>query len=139
MSNPQNERNMAIIQEFRTNAGKVGGRFAGRSLLLLHTTGAKSGQPRINPVACIRDGDRLVVIASKGGAPTNPDWYHNILAHPLVTVETGTEQFQARATVAAEPERTRLYNKMAEMMPGFAEYQEKTTRVIPVIILTCVK
>ena len=139
MSNPQNERNLGIIQEFRANAGKVGGPFAGRSLLLLHTIGAKSGQPRINPVACINDGDRLVIIASKGGAPTNPDWYHNLLANPLVTVETGTEQFQAKATVAAEPERTRLYNQMVAMMPGFAGYQQKTTRIIPVIILTRVK
>ena len=139
MSNPQNERNMGIIQEFRANAGKVGGPFAGRSLLLLHTVGAKSGQPRINPVACIRDGDCLVIIASKGGAPTNPDWYYNLLANPLVTVETGTEQFHARATVAADPERTRLYAQMAAMMPGFGEYQRKTTRVIPVIILTRVK
>ena len=138
MSNP-NERNMVIIQEFRANAGKVGGPFAGKSLLLLHTIGAKSGQPRINPVACIRDGDRLVIIASKGGAPTNPDWYYNILVNPLVSVETGTEQFQALASIAVEPERTRLYNQMVEMMPGFAEYQRKTTRVIPVVILTPVK
>jgi deazaflavin-dependent oxidoreductase (nitroreductase family) len=135
----QNERNMGIIQEFRANAGKVGGPFAGKSLLLLHTIGAKSGQPRINPVACIRDGDRLVIIASKGGAPTNPDWYYNLLANPLVSVETGTEQFQSRASIAAEPERTRLYNQMVEMMPGFAEYQHKTTRLIPVVILTRVK
>ena len=135
MSTPKNW-NTAIIEEFRTNAGKVGGPFAGKSLLLLHTVGAKSGQPRINPVACIKDGDRLVIIASKGGAPTNPDWYYNIRANPLVSVETGTEQFQVRATIAVEPERTRLYNKMVEMMPGFAEYQRKTTRVIPVIILT---
>ena len=135
----QNERNMAIIQEFRANAGKVGGPFAGKSMLLLHTVGAKSGQARINPVACIRDGDRLVVIASKGGAPTNPDWYHNILANPLVSVETGTEQFQARAAITAEPERTRLYNQMVARMPGFAEYQRKTMRIIPVIILTRVK
>ena len=139
MSNPQNERNLGIIQEFRANAGKVGGPFAGRSLLLLHTIGAKSGQPRINPVACISNGDRLVIIASKGGAPTNPDWYHNLLANPLVTVETGTEQFQARATVAAEPERTRLYNQMVAMMPGFAGYQQNTTRIIPVIVLTRLK
>jgi deazaflavin-dependent oxidoreductase (nitroreductase family) len=139
MANPQNERNLAIIQEFRANAGKVGGRFEGRSLLLLHTIGAKSGEARINPVACIKDGDRLVIIASKGGAPTNPDWYYNLLANPLVTVETGSEQFRARAAVAVEPERTRLYDKMVEMMPGFGEYREKTTRVIPVIILTRVK
>jgi deazaflavin-dependent oxidoreductase (nitroreductase family) len=90
-------------------------------------------------VACIRDGERLVVIASKGGAPTNPDWYHNLLAHPRVTVETGSEQFQAEASVAVEPERTRLFAKMVGMMPGFADYQQKTTRVIPVIILTRVK
>jgi deazaflavin-dependent oxidoreductase (nitroreductase family) len=131
--------NQATIDEFRANAGKVGGRFAGRTLLLLHTVGAKSNEERINPVACITDGDRLVIIASKGGAPTNPDWYHNILAHPLVTVEFGTEQFQAQAEVASEPERTRLFNKMVEVAPGFAEYQRKTTRVIPVIILTRVK
>jgi deazaflavin-dependent oxidoreductase (nitroreductase family) len=139
VSNPQIERNMGIIQEFRANDGKVGGPFAGKSLLLLHTVGAKSGQPRINPVACIRDGDCMVVIASKGGAPTNPDWYYNIRANPLVTVETGSEQFQARATIAEEPERTRLYNQMVAMMPGFAEYQRRTTRVIPVIILTRMK
>jgi len=130
---------MSIIQEFRANAGKVGGRFAGRSLLLLHTVGAKSGQARINPVACIRDGERLVIMASKGGALSNPDWYYNILANSLVTVETGAEQFQARATIAAEPERTRLYGQIVAVMPGFAEYQLKTTRVIPVIVLTCLK
>ncbi len=131
--------NKAIIDEFRANSGKVGGRFAGRTLLLLHTVGARSGQERVNPVAYIRDGDRLVIIASKGGAPTNPDWYYNILAHPLVMVEVGTEQFQARAEIATEPERTRLYSQMVAVMPGFAEYQQKTTRVIPVITLTRVK
>jgi deazaflavin-dependent oxidoreductase (nitroreductase family) len=135
MSN-QTDWNKTIIDEFRANSGKVGGMFAGRTLLLLHTVGAKSGQARINPVAYVADGDRLVIIASKGGAPTNPDWYYNLLAHPLVTVEVGTEQFQVRAAVASEPERTRLYNQMVAMMPGFAEYQLKTTRVIPVITLT---
>jgi deazaflavin-dependent oxidoreductase (nitroreductase family) len=138
MSNQVNW-NKAIIDEFRANSGKVGGPFAGKTLLLLHTVGAKSGQERINPVAYVTDGDRLVIIASKGGAPTHPDWYYNILTHPLVTVEVGTEQFQARAKVAPEPERTRLYNQMVEMMPGFAEYQQKTTRVIQVITLTRVK
>jgi deazaflavin-dependent oxidoreductase (nitroreductase family) len=131
--------NEAIIDEFRANSGKVGGPFAGKTLLLLHTVGAKSGQERINPVAYVTDGDRFVIIASKGGAPTNPDWHYNILAHPLVTVEVGTEQFQARAEIASEPERTRLYNKMVAMMPGFAEYPRKTTRVIPVVTLTRVK
>ena len=134
-----NDRNRAIIEEFRAHGGKVGGPFAGRTLLLLHTVGAKSGQERINPVACVTDGDRLVIIASKGGAPTNPDWYHNLLAHPQVTVELGTERFQARAEVAPEPERTRLYARMVSVMPGFAEYQQKTERVIPVVVLTRVK
>ena len=138
MSNQANW-NEAIIDEFRANSGKVGGPFAGKTLLLLHTIGAKSGQQRINPVAYVPDGERLVIIASKGGAPTNPDWYYNILAHPLVTVEVGTEQFQAQAAIASEPERTRLFNQMVEMMPGFAEYQRKTTRVIPVITLTPMK
>src|SRR5512139_2895293 len=107
MNNPNNW-NQAIIAEFRANSGKVGGPFAGKTLLLLHTVGAKSGQERVNPVAYVADGDRLVIIASKGGAPTNPNWYHNLLAHPLVTVEVGTEQFQVQADVATEPERTRL-------------------------------
>lgn len=133
------ERNRKIIEEFRTNDGKVGGRFEGKTLLLLHTKGAKSGQERINPTAYVRDGDRYVIIASKGGAPINPSWYYNILANPLVTVEVGSETFQVLATVAEEPERTRLYNKMVEMMPGFDEYRRKTTREIPVIVLTPVQ
>jgi deazaflavin-dependent oxidoreductase (nitroreductase family) len=131
-----NDWNKKIIEEFRTNDGKVGGQFANSSLLLLHTTGAKSGQPRINPVAYITDEDRLVIIASKGGAPTNPDWYYNLVANPKVKVEVGTEQFQARATVPAEPERTQLYDKMATVYPGFADYQRKTSRTIPVVVLT---
>jgi deazaflavin-dependent oxidoreductase (nitroreductase family) len=134
MSN-QNDRNMAIIKEFRENAGKVGGPFEGRTLLILHTIGTKSGQERINPVAYVTDGDRFVIIASKGGAPTNPDWYYNLVANPQVTVEVGVEQFTARASISTEPERTRLYSKMVEMMPGFTEYQKKTTRMIPVITL----
>ncbi len=137
--NRPNDWNQAIIDEFRANAGKVGGPFAGRTLLLLHTVGAKSGQERVNPVAYVPDGEQFVIIASKGGAPTNPDWYYNILAHPIVTVEVGTEQFQAQAAVASEPERGRLYSLMVDMMPAFAEYQRKTTRAIPVIILTRLK
>jgi deazaflavin-dependent oxidoreductase (nitroreductase family) len=131
-----NDRNSSIIREFREHAGKVGGPFEGRTLLLLHTIGRKSGKEHINPVAYVTDGDRLVIIASKGGAPTNPDWHYNLLAHPLVTVEVGTDKFQVRASVTQEPERTRLYNKMVEMMPGFAEYQRKTTRTIPVFVLS---
>ena len=131
--------NNKIIEEFRANDGKVGGNFAGRPLLLLHTKGARTQQERVNPVAYITDGDRLAVIASKGGAPTNPDWYYNVVADPLITVEVGSEQFSVRAKVAEEPERTRLYDKMITVMPGFAEYRLKTTRQIPVIILTPVK
>ncbi len=138
MSTPNNW-NASVIEEFRANQGKVGGAFAGRQLLLLHTTGAKSGQERVNPVAYIRDGERIVIIASKGGAPTNPAWYHNLVANPLVMVEVGTDKFQVRAAVVPEPERTRLYAEMVKHMPGFAEYQTKTTRVIPVIALTKVK
>ena len=130
-----NERNKRIIDEFRANGGKVGGPFEGKSLLLLHTVGAKSQQERINPVACIKDGERFAVIASKGGAPTNPDWYYNIVANPKVTVEVGTEKFQAKAMVAEEPERSRLYEKMVEVMPGFDGYRRGTTRIIPVIVL----
>lgn len=138
MSGP-NDWNKNVIEEFRTKGGKVGGMFEGKPILLLHTTGAKSGQERINPVAYTTDGERLVVIASKGGAPTNPDWYYNLVANPQVTVEVGTEQFQARASVLAEPDRTRLYQQMVTVMPGFAEYEKKTTRAIPVIALTRVK
>jgi deazaflavin-dependent oxidoreductase (nitroreductase family) len=133
------DRNKTIINEFRDNEGRVGGRFEGKTLLLLHTIGAKSKREHINPVAYVRDGERYIVIASKGGAPTNPDWYYNILANPELTVEVGTETFQVRARVTEEPERTRLYDKMVEMMPGFDDYRKKTTRKIPVIALTKVK
>ena len=130
-----NDWNKKVIEEFRANSGKVGE----RKLLLLHTTGAKSGQERVNPVAYTKDGDRLVIIASKGGSPNNPDWYYNIVANPRITVEVGTEKFGAEATVAVEPERTRLYDQMATIMPGFADYKTKTTRQIPVIVLAPAK
>jgi deazaflavin-dependent oxidoreductase (nitroreductase family) len=128
--------NQQIIEEFRANEGKVGGMFANNTLLLLHTTGAKSGQERVNPLVTIEDGDRLVVAASKGGAPTNPDWYYNIVANPQVSVEYGPEKFQAQATITSEPERTELYDKLAAEFAGFLEYAEKTTRVIPMITLS---
>ncbi|MET8877373.1 nitroreductase family deazaflavin-dependent oxidoreductase [Nocardia sp. NPDC004604] len=128
--------NKNIIEEFRTNSGKVGGPFEGKDLLLLTTTGAKSGLPRTNPTAYIRDGDRLVIIASKGGAPGNPDWYHNLLANPKVKLEIGTETIEATATpITAGPERDRLYAAMVAAMPGFAEYETRTSRVIPVVAL----
>jgi deazaflavin-dependent oxidoreductase (nitroreductase family) len=131
--------NRKVIEEFRANKGKVGGMFEGATLLLLHSRGARSWQERINPLAYVPDGGRFVVIASKGGAPTNPDWYYNVVATPDLTVEVGTETFRVHATVAEEPERTRLYNKMVEMMPGFDDYRRKTTRKIPVVVLTPMK
>lgn len=132
MSVPTNY-NQTVIETFRANKGNVSGP---NRLLLLTTTGAKSGKPRTVPLAYSTDGEHLVIAASKGGAPSNPDWYFNLLAHPVVTVELGTESFQARATIVAdERERERLYAHHAELMPGFAEYTKKTTRPIPVILL----
>ncbi len=135
MSSNPNDFNQQVIAEFRANGGKVGGPFAGSPMLLLTTTGAKSGQPRTMPLVYTTDGDRIVILASKGGAPTNPDWYHNLVANPTVTVEQGTEKFQARAVVTEGEERERLYDQQAALMPGFAEYQKKTTRQIPVVVL----
>lgn len=130
------EFNKTVIAEFRANGGQVGGQFAGAPLLLLTTSGAKSGQPRTSPLVYITDGDRYVIVASKAGAPTNPDWFHNLLANPTVTVEVGAEQFQARAEVAAGAERERLYAAVASRLPQFEEYQRQTTRQIPVVVLT---
>jgi deazaflavin-dependent oxidoreductase (nitroreductase family) len=130
------DRNQPIIDEFRANNGKVGGYFEGANMLLLHTVGAKSGQARTNPVMHVPDGDRLVVFATKSGADTNPDWYHNLVANPIVTVELGNEQYKARATpVTEEPERSRLYAKVVEHRPDFAAYETKTSRKIPAIVL----
>ena len=131
-----NEWNKAIIKEFRENGGKVGGQFENMNLILLHTIGAKSGLERINPVAYFTDNGNYVVIASKAGAPDNPDWYHNIVAHPEFSVEVGTEQFQVQATIAEEPARTELFAKMVAKSPGFGEYQQKTERIIPVVVLS---
>jgi deazaflavin-dependent oxidoreductase (nitroreductase family) len=130
------DMNKKIIEEFRANGGEVGGFFANKTLLLLHTTGAKSGKERVNPLATFEDGDRFVVVASKGGAPSNPDWYYNVVANPLVSVEYGTDKFQARASIASEPERTELYEKMESIFPGFTGYKEKAGRVIPVVTLS---
>jgi len=136
MSNPApNDWNQSVIAEFRANAGKVGGPFAGGSLLLLTTTGAKTGRRLTSPVMYSSDGDRLLVFASKAGAPTHPDWYHNLIANPEVTVEQGTETFNARAVVVTGEERDRLYAEQATRSPQFAEYQTKTTRQIPVVAL----
>jgi deazaflavin-dependent oxidoreductase (nitroreductase family) len=127
--------NTQIIEEFRANEGKVGGRFEGATMLLLHTTGAKSGQERVNPLVYLADGDDMVVFASKGGAPTNPDWYHNLLANPEVTVEVGTTTVRARARVTKGEERDALWARQVAARPQFADYEASTDRVIPVIVL----
>ncbi len=127
--------NERIIEEFRANGGRVGGMFDGMTLLLLHHTGARSGRSRVNPLAYQRDNDRYVVFASKAGAPTNPDWYHNLRGAPQVTIEVGTETIDVIASEATGEERERLFRTQAEH-PRFAEYEARTERVIPVIVLT---
>ncbi|MEV5501659.1 nitroreductase family deazaflavin-dependent oxidoreductase [Nonomuraea fuscirosea] len=130
-----NEFNKQIIKEFRENEGRVGGMFEGAPLVLLTTTGAKSGKRVTTPVMYVKDGERYVVIASKGGDDTNPAWYHNLRATPAATAEIGTETFEVKAVVAEGEERDRLYAKMVEQAPQFAEYEKKTTRRIPVVTL----
>jgi deazaflavin-dependent oxidoreductase (nitroreductase family) len=127
--------NQKIIEEFRATGGKVGGPFAGSTLLLLTTTGARTGKPRTNPVAFLRDGERILIIASAAGAATNPDWYHNLVANPDVTVELGAETFAATAVPLRGEERDRLFAHVVQLAPGFGEYQAKTPRVIPVVAL----
>lgn len=132
-----NDWNGQVIEEFRANDGKVGGMFEGRTLLLLHHRGARTGAERVNPLAYQRLGDDSVaVFASKGGAPTNPDWYHNLVANPDVTVEIGTDSFPARARVAAGEERERIWEKQKAEWPGFADYEQTAgERTIPVVII----
>jgi deazaflavin-dependent oxidoreductase (nitroreductase family) len=131
----RNNWNAQTIEAFRANGGKVGGMWEGRPLLLLTTTGAKSGRQHTTPTMYLRDGDRLLIFASKGGAPTHPHWYHNLLAHPEVSVEVGPETYQAMATIITGEERDRLYARQAELYPQFADYQSRTSRKIPVIAL----
>ena len=128
-------RDRQIIEEFRANGGKVSGPFAGSSLLLLQTTGAKSGQPRTHPLVYYREEGRLFIFATKAGAPTNPDWYYNLLAHPEITVEMGTEKFSATGVILGEEERARVYARQAALSSRFAEYERTTTRRIPVVEL----
>jgi deazaflavin-dependent oxidoreductase (nitroreductase family) len=128
--------NDRIIDEFRANEGRVGGNFEGAPLLLLHSTGAKSGAERVNPMMYLADGDRYLVFASKSGATTNPDWYHNLKANPRATIEVGTQTLQVDAVDLEGAERSRMYDKQAALYPGFATYQENTDRVIPVVALT---
>ncbi len=127
--------NAAIIDEFRANGGKVGGQFEGAPLLLLHTTGARSGEDRVHPVVYQRVGDDLAVFGSKAGAPTHPAWYHNLVANADVTVELGAETVPMRARVAGGDEREPIWARQKEIMPGFADYEAKTSRTIPVVIL----
>lgn len=135
MSDP-NDFNTPIIEEFRANAGKVGGMFEGAPLLLLHHTGAKSGQERVNPLMYQQVGDALAVFASKGGAPTNPDWFHNVVANPETTIEIGTETRAVKARVADPDERERIWSAQKELFPQFAEYESSTGgREIPVVLL----
>ena len=130
-----NDYNIAAIREFRENSGKLGGRFEGTPVLLLTTKGAKTGKTRINPLVYLPDDGRMFVFASKAGAPTSPDWYHNLVVNPDVTLEVGTETFPARATVVSAKERDEIYAKQASKYPGFADYEKKTTRKIPVVEL----
>jgi len=127
--------NTPIIEEFRANGGELGGNFEGAPMLLLHSTGAKSGRERVNPVMYQAVGDAYAVFASKAGAPTNPDWYHNLVAHPDATVEVGTETKPVRARVATGEERETIWTTQKERYPGFADYERSTDRVIPVVIL----
>jgi deazaflavin-dependent oxidoreductase (nitroreductase family) len=128
--------NADVITDFRSSGGKPGGRFEGRPILLLTTIGAKSGQQRTNPLMYLQDGDRCVVFASKGGGPTNPDWYHNIVANPKVTLEVGSEKFEAKATIASGEERNALFARQVSKQPVFGEYEQKAPRTIPVVVFS---
>jgi deazaflavin-dependent oxidoreductase (nitroreductase family) len=127
--------NSKIIEEFRANGGKVGGQFEGAPLLLLHTVGARTGQPRVNPMMYQPVSDGYAVFASKGGAPVNPDWYYNLLAYPRVTAEIGTSTADFLARVADGQERERIWAAQKAAYPGFADYERNTSRQIPVVIL----
>jgi deazaflavin-dependent oxidoreductase (nitroreductase family) len=127
--------NTKVIEEFRANGGKVGGNFEGAPLLILHSTGAKTGRERVNPLVYQAVGDDVAIFASKGGAPDNPDWFHNLEAHPDVTVEIGTDTVPMRARIAEGDERDRIWTKQKQLMSGFADYEANTSRQIPVVIL----
>jgi deazaflavin-dependent oxidoreductase (nitroreductase family) len=130
-----NERNRAVIEEFRANGGKAGGVWEGRPLVLLTTTGAKTGRPHTTPLMSHAEGARVFVFASMGGAPKSPAWYHNLVASPTVMLEVGRDKYEARAVVLDQPERDRVYAIQAQNFPQFAEYEARTTRMIPVVAL----
>jgi deazaflavin-dependent oxidoreductase (nitroreductase family) len=128
--------NAKIIAEFRANDGKVGGYFEGAPMILIHHIGARTGKERVNPLTYLPDGADFVIAATKGGSPTNPDWYHNLKAHRRIAVEVGTETFPVQVTEVSGPERDDLWRRLVEMRPGFAEYETKTSRVFPMFRLT---
>ena len=130
-----NELNQDVIDEFRANGGTVGGMFEGMSLLLLHHVGAKSGIERVSPLVHRVDGEALVIFASKAGAPTNPDWYHNLLANPATTVEFGADTVAVTARVAEGADRTRIWEAAKTEIPMFADYEASSGRTIPVVVL----
>ena len=131
----RNAFNQSVIEEFRANEGKVGGMFAGAPMILITHKGAKSGNEYTSPLVYTRDADNVVIIASKGGAPEDPQWFRNLVANPDVTVEIGTEKYAGHARVAAGAERDRLFRAQADLMPNFDEYASKTTRTIPVVVI----
>jgi deazaflavin-dependent oxidoreductase (nitroreductase family) len=131
--------NTSIINEFRANEGRVGGNFEGAPMILLHTTGAKSGLERISPLMYLPDDanpNRVYIFASKAGAPTNPDWYYNLKANPEIVAEIGTETFPAAAEELTGAARDALFAEQVRRYPGFGDYERSTTRVIPVVALT---
>ena len=128
--------NQAIIDEFRANDGVVGGPFEGATLLLLHTTGAKSGQPRVSPLAYLTVDGKMIIIGSYAGAPKDPAWVHNLRAHPRARIEVGTDAYDVAVRELPAGERDATYPKVTEMAPAFAEYQAKTSRAIPLFELT---
>lgn len=127
--------NAQIIEEFRANGGKVGGPFEGFPLLLLHSTGAKTGHERVNPLAYRRVGDAFAVFGSAAGSDKNPDWFHNLVAHPKAKVEVGTDVLDVNARVAPPPEREQIWERQKADVPAFADYEAKTSRQIPVVLL----
>ncbi|MGC1185573.1 MAG: nitroreductase family deazaflavin-dependent oxidoreductase [Candidatus Dormiibacterota bacterium] len=132
---PADDFNSRNIAEFRANGGKLGGNFEGAPVLLLHSTGARSGEERVSPVMYMADGERYLVFASKGGAPTNPAWYHNLMARPEATIEVGSDTVEVTAVPLTGKERDEFYGRQSTLHPGFAEYQAKTKRTIPVVAL----
>jgi len=135
MADPMAEFNKKVIDEFRSSGGNVGGQFKGAPMIIVTHTGAKSGRSYTTPLVYTKDGSRYVIIASKAGAPNNPSWYHNLVAHPEVTLEIGAEKFKARAKEVKGEERDRLFAAQAKMMPQFNDYAKKTARKIPVFVL----